>query len=154
MVNSVAYFSCQLWCSREQKQHITDASYPVVKKSGTLKHEVMNNGGSVNRITGSFPIIWNTHTFRSKFLLKAPPKCPTCFFWHSGTISRHNKSMKINWEKIWPSLSTDLFFDCQYNRVIIAREIYLKLLQKTRTPNESYVADFTGVLESKASLIN
>jgi hypothetical protein len=51
MVKKSAYFSSQLWCPQGQKQHINDVSCPVSKKSGILKHEAMNTGGSVSQST-------------------------------------------------------------------------------------------------------
>jgi hypothetical protein len=84
-------------------------------------------------------------TFKSKFLLKAPPKWPTCLAWHSQIRSK--LVLMINqWrplqKKVWTPWSTHLFLHCQHNRVIVAREINLKLLQKTRAPNWAPASQF------------
>jgi hypothetical protein len=118
-------------------QHINDVSCPVSKKSGILKHEAMNTGGSVPQSTE---------------LLSNCPSFATCIPSEVIFYSKH----LLNVTHVFFSEVAELLLVVSNNKLIEIHcrksvAISIKLLQKTGTPNEPYMAGSTVIVESKLS---
>ena len=115
-------------------------------------HKLMSRCWLLGVGTRGHPLVANTHTFRTRFLVKAPLKFPTCLACHhnkSSVSSRINANRKPSQNEVRNPRLTDLLLDRQHNRVVIALEINLKLLYKNKTPKLSLASSQVGRLETK-----